>query len=343
MCFCVLGGGIKLIKLQHIHKTFGKAPNHFTAIDGVSLEIGRGEIFGIIGRSGAGKSTLLRCINLLERPDAGTVTVNGIELTRLNTKQLQLQRRKIGMIFQHFNLLSTATARENIAFPLRLEKMPESKIRNRVNELLETVGMSEHADKYPAQLSGGQKQRVGIARALANHPDVLLCDEATSALDPETTRSILLLLQEINRKTGVTILLVTHEMQVVRSICDRAAVMDQGRIVEMGTILDLLLKPQHPLTKDFLRQTEDLSELPAEAAGEGTVIRIRFSGDVSWEPVLSQAVKGTSVDYALLQGTVSQIKGVPYGRLTVSIKGPEDEAEAVISEIRKRAWEVERA
>lgn len=313
-------------------------------IDDVSLEVKRGEIFGIIGRSGAGKSTLLRCINLLEKPDEGSVAVGGVELTRLNPRQLQAQRRRIGMVFQHFNLLTTATARGNIEFPLRLEKLPQSDIRRRVDELLDMVGMTSHADKYPAQLSGGQKQRVGIARALANHPDVLLCDEATSALDPETTRSILSLLQEINRRLGVTILLVTHEMQVVRSICDRVAVMHQGRIVESGTVLDLLLKPQHSVTWDLLRQTEEFGDLKASAGGAGeSVIRIRFSGSAAWEPVLSQAVSGTSVHYAILQGTVSQIKSVPYGRLTIRLTGPDEQIASVIGGIRTRGWEVEQA
>ena len=333
-----------MIRLEHITKTFGSGSRVTTAIDDVSLECRKGEIFGIIGRSGAGKSTLLRCVNLLERPDAGTVTVGGVELTGLGTRQLQLQRRRIGMVFQHFNLLSTATARENIAFPLRLEKMPKADIRRRVDELLEMVGMSAHGDKYPAQLSGGQKQRVGIARALANHPDVLLCDEATSALDPETTRSILSLLLDINRNLGVTILLVTHEMQVVRSICDRVAVMHQGRVVESGTVLDMLLKPRHPVTKDLLRQTEELGDLPAAADGDGgTVVRIRYSGTAAWEPVLSQAVSGTSVHFAILHGTVSYVKNIPFGRLTVRLTGPQDQIDAVIAGMRRQAWEVELA
>jgi len=336
-------GGFSLIKLKEISKSFRSGATSTTVIDNVSLENVRGEIFGIIGRSGAGKSTLLRCINLLEKPDTGSVIVGGVELTKLSPSQLQSQRRKIGMVFQHFNLLTTATARDNIAFPLRLEKLSREQINSRVDELLEMVGMTAHADKYPSQLSGGQKQRVGIARALANHPDVLLCDEATSALDPETTHSILALLQEINRNLGVTILLVTHEMQVVRSICDRVAVMHQGQIVESGKVLDLFLKPQHPVTKDLLRQTDEFGELPDNAkVAEGMVIRIRFIGTTVWEPVLSQALSNTNVHFSILQGTVSQIKGVPYGLLMVKLAGPPEEIETVIAEIGKRTWEVER-
>ena len=342
--FYKLQGGFRLVKLYQIIKTFGTGSKALRVIDNVTLEIKRGEIFGIIGRSGAGKSTLLRCMNLLERPDEGSVTVAGVELTKLSPKQLQIQRRRIGMVFQHFNLLSTATARENIAYPLRLEKLPRPEIQRRVNELLEMVGMTEHADKYPAQLSGGQKQRVGIARALANQPDVLLCDEATSALDPETTRSILALLQDINQKLGVTVLLVTHEMHVVRSICDRVAVMHQGRIVESGSVLDLLLKPSHSVTKDLLRQTEDTELLPAIAdRHDGVVVSVRYSGAASWEPVLSQAISGTTVQFAILHGTVSQIKGVPYGRLTIRLTGADHQIHSVIEEMRRRSWEVEPA
>jgi D-methionine transport system ATP-binding protein len=308
----------------------------------LSLEVQPGEIFGIIGRSGAGKSTLLRCINLLERPDEGSVTVGGVELTRLTPRELQLQRRRIGMVFQHFNLLTTATARENIAFPLRLAKLPRAEIRRRVDELLDMVGMAPHADKYPAQLSGGQKQRVGIARALANRPDVLLCDEATSALDPETTRSILALLQDINRQLGVTIVVVTHEMHVIRAVCDRVAVMHQGRIVESGRVLDLFLHPQHPVTKDLLRQTEEFADDidGTDAPGE-TTIRLYASGPAALEPVLTEAVRGTAVQAAILQGNVGKMKEVPYARLTVKLSGSHAEIDAVIAEIRGRSWEVE--
>jgi len=337
-------GGVDLIKLDNVCKSYGSGKHSVPVIDRVSLEVAKGEIFGIIGRSGAGKSTLLRCINLLARPDSGTVTVAGVDMTRLGTKQLQAQRRKIGMIFQHFNLLSTATARENVAFPLKLQKLPREDIRRRVDELLETVGMHEHADKYPAQLSGGQQQRVGIARALANHPDVLLCDEATSALDQETTRSVLALLKDINRKLGVTILLVTHEMDVVRSICDRVAVMHRGRIVESGTTPEVLLKPRHPVTRELLRQTEEADERSGFGTDAGgTVVRLFYSGESAGEPVLSEAVSGTSVRFVILRGIVSRIRDVPYGRLTIRLTGPSDEVQAVIEKLGQRGWEVDRS
>ena len=340
-------GGIGLIILDNLVKTYGAGKEAFTVINHVSLEVEKGEIFGIIGRSGAGKSTLLRCVNLLARPDSGTVTVGGVELTRLSTRELQARRRKIGMIFQHFNLLSTLTARDNIAFPLRLEKMSRQEIRRRADELLELVGMSAHADKYPAQLSGGQKQRVAIARALAAQPDVLLCDEATSALDQETTRSVLALLGDINRKLGVTILLVTHEIEVVRSVCDRVAVMHRGEIVESGRTADLLLKPRHPATRELV-QTEDGDGRAWTGGGYGgedggTIVRVLLSGESAGRPALSEAVRGTSVRFVILHGTVSRIRDVPYGRLTIRFDGPPGETSAVIGRLRDMGWEVETA
>ena len=335
-------GGIGLIILDNLCKSYGSGQNAVSVIEDVSLEVKKGEIFGIIGQSGAGKSTLLRCVNLLVRPDSGSVTVGGVELTRLGTRELQVRRRKIGMIFQHFNLLATLTARDNVAFPLRLEGLSRKEVRRRADELLETVGMSAHADKYPAQLSGGQKQRVGIARALAGRPDVLLCDEATSALDQETTRSVLALLKEINRKLGVTILLVTHEIEVVRSVCDRVAVMHRGRIVESGATLDLLLRPRHPATRELLRQTDDPDGGDAFGCESGgTVVRVLYSGASSDKPALSEAVRGTSVQFVILHGTVSRIRDVPYGRLTIRLTGPSDETASVIGRLREQGWEVE--
>jgi len=337
-----LPGGVGLIILDNLCKSYGSGKHAVTVIDHVSMEVTKGEIFGIIGQSGAGKSTLLRCVNLLARPDSGSVTVGGVELTRLNTRELQAQRRKIGMIFQHFNLLSTLTARDNVAFPLRLEGLSRQEIRRRADELLEMVGMSAHADKYPAQLSGGQKQRIGIARALAGRPDVLLCDEATSALDQETTRSVLALLQDINRKLGVTILLVTHEIEVVRAICDRVAVMQRGQIVESGRTADLLLRPGHPVTRELLRQTEDPDGGDASGSDAGgTIIRVLYSGDSAGKPALSEAVRGTSVQFVILHGTVSRIRDVPYGRMTIRLTGPSGETASVISRLREQGWEVE--
>ncbi|MFC3344729.1 methionine ABC transporter ATP-binding protein [Paenibacillus abyssi] len=331
-----------MIELNNVSKSYRVGTAYVEAIRNINLTVDRGEIFGIIGHSGAGKSTLLRCVNLLERPTDGTVKVGGVELTALSSGQLQGQRRRIGMIFQHFNLLSMATVKDNVAFPLRLTKLSKDEINNRVSELLQLVGLTEHANKYPAQLSGGQKQRVGIARALANNPDVLLCDEATSALDPQTTNAILALLLDINRKLGITILLITHEMHVIRSICDRVAVIDQGGIVEMGKVLDVFLKPQHRVTQDFVEQVADSFDA-RELIGqrEGRLYRVHYVGDTTYEPILYNAVKTTRVQFAILQGTVSRMKQTPYGQLIVELIGDGPEIERVIGDLRKEGLDVE--
>lgn len=312
------------------------------ALTDIELTVEKGDIFGVIGHSGAGKSTLLRCVNLLERPTSGKVVVNGKEMTALREKELQQERRRIGMIFQHFNLLSTAMVTDNIAFPLKLAKWRAPQIKERVDELLELVGLRDHAAKYPSQLSGGQKQRVGIARALATNPDVLLCDEATSALDPQTTQSILQLLQDINEKLGITILLITHEMHVIRSICNRVAVMDGGRIVERGDVLDVFLKPQHPVTREFVGQ---VSERPdggfASARHDGTVLRIQFVGESTYEPVLYEVVRETDATFAILQGTVSRMKNTPYGQLLVELRGTSGDTDRIVRRLRERGVDVE--
>ncbi|MGG4033737.1 methionine ABC transporter ATP-binding protein [Paenibacillus cisolokensis] len=312
------------------------------ALTDIELTVEKGDIFGVIGHSGAGKSTLLRCVNLLERPTSGKVVVNGKEMTALREKELQQERRRIGMIFQHFNLLSTATVTDNIAFPLKLAKWRAPQIKERVDELLELVGLRDHAAKYPSQLSGGQKQRVGIARALATNPDVLLCDEATSALDPQTTQSILQLLQDINEKLGITILLITHEMHVIRSICNRVAVMDGGRIVERGDVLDVFLKPQHPVTREFVGQ---VSERPdggfVSVRHDGTVLRIQFVGESTYEPVLYEVVRETDATFAILQGTVSRMKNTPYGQLLVELRGTSGDTDRIVRRLRERGVDVE--
>nr|WP_308638922.1 methionine ABC transporter ATP-binding protein [Paenibacillus silvisoli] len=332
---------IPLIQLSDISKSYGTGAGAVEAIKQISLTIQKGEIFGIIGHSGAGKSTLLRCVNLLERPTAGSVKVGDVELTRLSTPQLQQERRRIGMIFQHFNLLSMATVRDNIAFPLELAKMSKSAVKKRVDELLQLVGLEQHANKYPSQLSGGQKQRVGIARALANNPDVLLCDEATSALDPQTTNAILSLLLDINEKLGITILLITHEMHVIRSICDRVAVIDGGEIVEMGDVLDVFLKPQHAITMDFVSQIADSFD-PRELIGtrSGRLVKMNYVGEVTYEPLLFNAVKSTTVQFTILQGTVSRMKNTPYGQLVIEFIGDDGEIDKVLSGLRSKGLEV---
>lgn len=335
-----------MIELKDLTKVYGKGSKQAVALSGLSLSIRKGEVFGVIGHSGAGKSTLIRCINLLERPTQGEVWVDGVELTALSQGQLQEQRRKIGMIFQHFNLLSSATVYDNIAFPLRLAGATRAQIDGKVKELLALVGLEEHRSKYPAQLSGGQKQRVGIARALASDPDVLLCDEATSALDPQTTDSILRLLLDINRKFHLTIVLITHEMHVIQSVCDRVAVIHGGGIVEQGEVAQVFLKPQHEVTKEFIR-SETQSDGPLRQAldavndGSNKAVKITFLGQKTYESTLSQVVQGTGVQFAILHGTISTIKDVPYGQLIVRFEGPSAAVEATLTELSAQGLDVE--
>ncbi|MDH6372323.1 D-methionine transport system ATP-binding protein [Paenibacillus sp. PastF-3] len=335
-----------MINLKGITKVFGKGSHAATALSGLNLSIEKGEIFGVIGHSGAGKSTLIRCINLLERPTEGEVWVDGVELTSLSQAQLQEQRRKIGMIFQHFNLLSSATVYDNIAFPLRLTGVSRTGIDAKVKDLLALVGLEDHKDKYPSQLSGGQKQRVGIARALASDPDVLLCDEATSALDPQTTDSILKLLLDINKRFHLTIVLITHEMHVIQSICDRVAVIHGGGIVEQGKVTDVFLKPQHEVTRDFIR-SESQNEGPLRtaldaAAGDNSqAVKITFFGEKTYGSALSNVVRETGVSFAILHGTISTIKDVPYGQMIVRFEGPAEAIAVTIAELTAQGLEVE--
>lgn len=335
-----------MIQLQNLHKDYRVNKTMVPALRGIDLSIEKGEIFGVIGHSGAGKSTLIRCINLLERPTSGKVIVDGVDLTALGERKLQEQRRQIGMIFQHFNLLSSATVADNIAFPLKLANRPKAEIDKKVTELLALVGLQEHRNKFPAQLSGGQKQRVGIARALANDPKVLLCDEATSALDPQTTNSILALLRDINRKLGLTIVLITHEMHVIRTICDRVGVIDGGKIVESGKVVDVFLKPQHPTTREFVEQAADSLELKEaveheKAAHDRTIIRITFLGAQTYQPILFQTMQETGVAFNILQGTISRMKDTPYGQLVVELEADRERGLQVLETLRKRGLEVE--
>lgn len=331
-----------MIELKQLTKTYGSKQKATTALSGVDLTVGKGEIFGVIGHSGAGKSTLIRCINLLERPTTGEVWVDGTELTSLGKRELQQQRSKIGMIFQHFNLLSSATVYNNIAFPLTLIGTPKAEIAKKVNELLALVGLEEHRNKYPAQLSGGQKQRVGIARALASDPDVLLCDEATSALDPQTTDSILKLLLDINKKFNLTILLITHEMNVIQTICDRVAVIHQGNIVEQGPVSEVFLKPKHQVTREFINH-DSFAEAGLKIVNsvQHPLVRITFLGAKTYESVLSQVVRQTNVNFAILHGTISTIKEVPYGQLTVSFEGDDKDVDRTLMLLRERDLDVE--
>lgn len=317
-----------MIRLENIVRDFAVQGGNLRALHGISLEIQPGEIFGIIGSSGAGKSTLVRTMNLLERPDAGDVYLGDERITAARGEDLRRLRRRIGMVFQHFNLLNARTVAANVAYPLELAgKLQRSEIAERVAALLARVGLSDHAEKYPRQLSGGQKQRVGIARALANEPEVLLCDEATSALDPETTGSVLALLREINLDLGVTIVLITHEMDVIRQTCDRVAVLNHGRIAEVGPVIEVFLHPKDPATLKLVREAEHLDETAViEDGRNGQSFRLTFIGEIARQPVLGQTARDTGVDYEIIEGRVGRIRETRYAQFTVRISGGNPEA-----------------
>nr|WP_267967297.1 MULTISPECIES: methionine ABC transporter ATP-binding protein [unclassified Pseudomonas] len=295
-----------------------------------SLTIEDGQVFGLIGHSGAGKSTMLRLINRLEEPSGGKIVVDGEDVTAFDANQLRRFRQQVGMIFQHFNLLASKTVADNVALPLVLAgELPRGEIDKRVTELLARVGLSEHAKKYPAQLSGGQKQRVGIARALSTNPKILLCDEATSALDPQTTASVLQLLAEINRELKLTIVLITHEMDVIRRVCDRVAVMDAGQIVEAGPVADVFLHPQHATTRRFVQEDEQVDENEQRddfAHVPGRIVRLTFQGCATYAPLLGTVARETGVDYSILAGRIDRIKDIPYGQLTLALIGGDMDA-----------------
>ncbi len=319
-----------MIQFKNISKSFATPGGETVALRPLDLEIRQGEIFGIIGQSGAGKSTLLRLINGLERPSQGQVLVEGQDIAALPDPELRAARRRIGMIFQHFNLLSSQTVADNVAFPLQLAGMKRAEIEQRVAQLLDRVGLRALADRYPAQLSGGQKQRVGIARALATQPHLLLCDEATSALDPQTTQSILRLLADLNRELGLTIVLITHEMEVVRSICHRVAVLDAGQLVETGPVTQVFLHPAHPTTRQFVVDAEHLDEDEQRRALDavpGRILRLTFLGGDTYRPLLGQVARQTGVDYTILGGRIGRIRDTPYGQLTIAMtEGDADDA-----------------
>jgi D-methionine transport system ATP-binding protein len=316
-------GKTRMIEVQHLNKQYRHDGRTIDALSEVELRIERGEIFGIIGRSGAGKSTLIRCLNLLERPDSGRVCIEGDELTALDEAALQQRRQRIGMVFQHFNLLRSRTVAANVRFPLELAGgLSREQMDARVDELLALVGLQEHKHKRPAQLSGGQKQRVGIARALANHPDVLLCDEATSALDPETTDAILALLADINRQLGLTIVLITHDMRVIRQLCDKVAVLERGRIVEQGAVIDVFLAPQHAVTQSLLAETGlGLGAVPERWRERiGTpLLKLTFVGAATHQPVLDKLSREIGLRLNLLSGSLSEIKHTPFGQFVAGV------------------------
>jgi len=330
-----------MIELKGIYQTYHGMSGAVQALRGLDLHIQPGEVFGIIGRSGAGKSSLVRVINLLNRPTAGQVLVDGRDLTALGQDALRVARRDIGIIFQHFNLLSSRTVYDNVALPLEIAGLAPGDIKVRVEPLLDLVGLSALKDRYPSQISGGQKQRVGIARALANRPKVLLSDEATSALDPETTRSILGLLKQINQEFGLTVVLITHQMQVIKQVADRVAVIDAGQIVESGPVIDVFTRPQHATTRSLIDEIVP-QELPASVLtrvralqskqpdNPGQLWRLAFSGEGADQSLLSDAIRRFNLDLSIVHGQIDEIQGKPFGTLAVFARGtPAQLAEAV--------------
>ena len=337
-----------MIKIDRVTKIFsvGKK-NPLTAVEDVSLTIQPGEIFGVIGYSGAGKSTLIRMLNGLEVPTEGTVHVGGYEVSKVKGAKLRKARHEIGMIFQHFNLLWSRTVSENIAFPLEIAGVPKEQRRERVKELIELVGLEGREQAYPSELSGGQKQRVGIARALANNPKVLLCDEATSALDPQTTDSILELLVDINKKLKLTIVLITHEMHVIQKICHRVAVMESGRVVELGNVLDVFKNPQQSITKRFVQQLtapEETAEAIEHLLAKyqtGSVVKLTFVGEEAEKPVVNELIRNFDLPINIIQGKISQTQTGSYGTLFVHVGGSEQDLAKVIEFLGSRSVGVE--
>ncbi|MFC3756474.1 methionine ABC transporter ATP-binding protein [Chryseobacterium tructae] len=326
-----------MIEIRNISKTFYQKKQSFKALDQVSLNIDKGDIVGIIGFSGAGKSTLIRTVNLLERPEEGQIIINGKDFTQLSSKQLAEERKKIGMIFQHFNLLSSRTVFDNVALPLELDHISKDQINKKVNELLKIVGLEDKAHDYPKSLSGGQKQRVAIARALANDPHLLLCDEATSALDPVTTQSILQLLRDINQRLGITILLITHEMEVIKAVCNHVAVIDKGKLLAKGTLSEIISNRENPVIQQFINS--DVMTLPQELnsrlqkeAKDGLfpLVEIELNESISVEQILSALYNEHKIPYKLLKADVEYFGNSNFGKLLLQLQGEAEENQKAI-------------
>lgn len=336
-----------MIQLTDIHKSYQVGNKQVEALKGVSLQVEKGQIYGVIGFSGAGKSTLLRTINLLEKPTSGSVIVNGQNMLTLKEKELRQARQKIGIIFQHFNLLSSYNVFDNVAEILRMNRVPKDVIKRKVEDLLGLVGLSDKANAYPSQLSGGQKQRVGIARALATDPEILLCDEATSALDPQTTESILELLLDINRKFNLTIVLITHEMQVIKKICDQVAIMENGVVIEQGSVLDVFSNPQEQTTRNFIKTVFD-DQVPQEILSKikesgpvSKIVRVAFRGDAALDPVLGTLSARFPISTNLLYGSITTIKGTALGILLLHISGEDQPIQDGIRFLRESVYRVD--
>jgi len=326
-----------MVKIENVSVQFRTKSGITDAVRNVSLSIEDGEIFGIVGASGAGKSTLLRTINMIERPLEGKVYIGRTDITNLSGRDLRKTRQKTGMIFQHFNLMHTKNVSENIALAMKIAGKSRGEIETRVPELLALVGLSDKALSYPSQLSGGQKQRVGIARALANDPEILLCDEPTSALDLETTRSILDLIRDINKRFGITVILISHEMDVIKSVCTRVAVMQQGEVVEINTSYGIFSKPVHEITKELVRHSLNI-EVPEDilASMNGSIIRVVYLSETALEPVLTNAIRKFTVNINIIHGKIEYIAGLPIGILILNLRGKKSEINEVVEYMKKR-------
>ena len=310
-----------IIEIKNLSKTFGSGETQVAALQDVNLQVKAGEIFGIIGLSGAGKSTLVRCMNLLERPDEGEILFHGKNLMEMNEKQLRLQRKSISMIFQSFNLLDQRTSLDNICFPMELVGTSKKEARKKAMQLLETVGLPDKASAYPVQLSGGQKQRIAIARALASDPEVLLCDEATSALDPQTTRDVLRLLQDINKRLGITVIIITHDMSVIEEICDRVAILNHGKVAEIGNVADVFSNPKTEAGRRLVYP----DGLPFELS-QGRVIRVAFNGGTAYQPLIATLAIDCGVVVNILGADTRNLDGKAFGTMLLGL--PKNEAEA---------------
>lgn len=333
-----------MIELKDINVEFKLKGNLVHAVKNVNLTINKGEVFGIVGLSGAGKSTLVRVINLLQKPSSGQVLIDGKDITKLNRSELRKTRLKIGMIFQHFNLIKGKTIYENIEFVLKANNYPKEKRRDRIYELLRLVNLEDKANVYPSNLSGGQKQRVGIARAIANEPEILLCDEATSALDLENTEEILNLLKDIKEKTGITIVFITHEMEVAKKLFNRVAVMSGGEIVEVNDIYSIFSNPQHEITNSLISKNSnvDLPEEIIDSIKDGEILKVYYKGDNSLKPVISEVAKNFNVDISIIHGKIDYIDGKPIGILIINIIGEKSEINRAKTYIKNNVVKTER-
>lgn len=335
-----------MIELKDIYKSYKRKGADIEALKGINLKVEKGDIFGVIGYSGAGKSTLIRLVNYLEKPTKGEVYVQGQSLASFSVKELRATKKQIGMIFQHFNLLESKRVYDNVAIPLVLQKKNKQEIQKRVTELLEFVGLSDKANSYPNELSGGQKQRVGIARALASNPSILLCDEATSALDPQTTQSILQLLKRINAEYNITIMIITHEMGVIQEICNKVAVMESGKIIEQGTVLEVFGKPQHPTTKNFVKTVIN-TEIPkaiqqtVQATPSKRTFKLEFIGDCASEPIIYELIHQYQLKLNILFANMTEIQGTAVGNMIVHLTGESSNLDQALSYLQSKGVLIE--